>query len=218
MVWLLNYYPVYLKLDGKKCLVVGGGKVAERKVRSILEAGARVYVVSPVLTNWLEEAAAKGTVTAIRRNYTTTDLENAFLVIGATDVPVINSRIARDCHDRNILVNIVDSPADCNFIVPSVFRQGSLSISISTDGKSPMLARRIREELETEFGPEYHEFLELMSDLREHIIRNVPDEEQRRDMFKELVYSDIIQLLKDGQREKVKERISYVLGNDWTQS
>ncbi len=218
MVGLVNYYPVYLKLDGKKCLVVGGGKVAERKVRSLLESGARVFVVSPELTDWLEEAALKGTITVIRRNYTTTDLENAFLVIGATDVPVINRRVARDCHDRNILVNIVDSPADCNFIVPAVFRQGSLSISISTDGKSPMLARRIREKLETEFGPEYHEFLELMSEVREHIINKIPDEEKRRDIFKKLVYSDILQLLKDGQREKVKERISYVLGNDWTQS
>ncbi|WP_418790411.1 precorrin-2 dehydrogenase/sirohydrochlorin ferrochelatase family protein [Phosphitispora sp. TUW77] len=215
---MFNYYPVYLNLDGKKCLVVGGGKVAERKIRSILEAGARAYVVSPELTDWLEEAALKGKITAIRRNYTTTDLENAFIVISATDSQVINSRVASECRDRNILVNVVDCPADCNFIVPAVFRQGALSISISTDGKSPMLARRIKEDMETKFGPEYHEFLELMSNLREQIIKKFSDEEQRRDMFKKLVYSDIIQLLKDGQREKVKERISYVLGNDWTQS
>jgi len=215
---VLSYYPVYLKLDGKKCLVVGGGRIAERKVNSLLESGAQVYVVSPVLTEWLEEIASKDMITVIRRNYTTTDLENAFLVIGATDLQAINTRVARDCHDRNILVNIVDNPGNCNFIVPAVFRQGSLSISISTDGKSPMLAKRIREELKSEFGPEYHEFLELMGNLREQVIAKFPDEKQRRDVFKELVYSDILELLKDGQGEKVKERISYVFGNGWTQS
>ena len=215
---MLSYYPVYLKLDGKKCLVVGGGRIAERKVNSLLESGAQVYVVSPVLTEWLEEIASKDMITVIRRNYTTTDLENAFLVIGATDLQAINTRVARDCHDRNILVNIVDNPGNCNFIVPAVFRQGSLSISISTDGKSPMLAKRIREELKSEFGPEYHEFLELMGNLREQVIAKFPDEKQRRDVFKELVYSDILELLKDGQGEKVKERISYVFGNGWTQS
>ena len=215
---MLSYYPVYLKLDGKKCLVVGGGRIAERKVNSLLESGAQVYVVSPVLTEWLEEIASKDMITVIRRNYTTTGLENAFLVIGATDLQAINTRVARDCHDRNILVNIVDNPGNCNFIVPAVFRQGSLSISISTDGKSPMLAKRIREELKSEFGPEYHEFLELMGNLREQVIAKFPDEKQRRDVFKELVYSDILELLKDGQGEKVKERISYVFGNGWTQS
>ncbi len=213
-----DFYPVYLNLNNKKCLVVGGGTVAERKVKSLLECGARVYVVSPQMNEWLEQAAEGGKITAVRRNYATTDLENAFLVISATDDRRINSRVAEECSERNILVNIVDDPAVCNFIVPSVLRRGPLSISVSTEGKSPMLARRIREELEPAFGPEYHEFLELMGHVRDYIIRNVPEEDRRRDVFHELVYSDILDLLRDGQREKVKERINHVLGGGWTQS
>jgi len=212
-----NQYPVYLNLDGKKCLVVGGGKVAERKVRTLLECDARVYVVSPELTEWLEQAANDGRITAVRRNYTSTDLENAFLVIGATDDQQLNSRVAEECRERNLMVNIVDNPALCNFIVPAVLRQGPLSISISTEGKSPMLARRIREDLESSFGPEYREFLELMGNIREHVVKNIPEEVTRRELFYRLVYSDIIDLLRDGKREKVKERINHVLGSGWTQ-
>lgn len=213
-----EYYPVYLNLNQKKCLVVGGGKVAERKVKSLLECGARVFVASPALSAWLEEAVKEGKVTAIRRNYSTSDLENAFLVIGATDDQAVNDKVAEECSERNILVNIVDQTAKCNFIVPAVIRQGPLSISVSTDGKSPMLARRIREELEQAFGPEYQEFLEIMGNIREHVIMNVPEEDKRRDVFYRLVYSDIIDLLRDGQHEKVKERITHVLGSGWTQS
>lgn len=213
-----EYYPVSLNLNQKKCLVVGGGKVAERKVKSLLHCGARVFVVSPALSAWLEAAVNEGKITAVRRNYTTTDLENTFLVIGATDDHKINDKVAAECSERNILVNIVDQTAKCNFIVPAVIRQGSLSISVSTDGKSPMLARRVREELEQSFGPEYSEFLALMGNIREHVMKNVPREEQRRDIYHRLVYSDIIELLRDGQHEKVKERITDVLGSGWTQS
>ncbi|HWI54657.1 MAG TPA: bifunctional precorrin-2 dehydrogenase/sirohydrochlorin ferrochelatase [Desulfobacteria bacterium] len=213
-----EYYPVYLKLPGRKCVVVGGGKVAERKVKSLLDCDASVYVISPKLTRWLEEATVRGDITVARRNFTTTDLENAFLVIGATDSCETNNLVAEECSARNILVNIVDEPDKCNFIVPAVLRQGPLSISISTDGKSPMLARRIREDLQSAFGDEYREFLDLMGDLREHIINNIPEQEKRKDIFHRLVYSDIIDLLRDGQHEKVKERINHVLGSGWTQS
>lgn len=213
-----EYYPVCLNLSQKKCLVVGGGKVAERKVKSLLYCGARVFVVSPVLSTWLEAAVGEGKITAIRRNYTTTDLENAFLVIGATDDHAINDRVAEECAERNILVNIVDQTAKCNFIVPAVIRQGPLSISVSTDGKSPMLARRIKEELGRTFGPEYGEFLDLLGEIRHHVIKNVPGEDRRRDIYYRLVYSDIIELLRDGQQDKVKERITHVLGSGWTES
>jgi len=213
-----DYYPVYLDLNEKKCLVIGGGKVAERKVKSLLDCGARIFVVSPVLSAWLEQSAREGKVTAIMRNYTITDLDNAFLVIGATDNHLINDKVAQECSKRNILVNIVDQTAKCNFIVPAVIRQGSLSISVSTDGKSPMLARRIREELEQFFGPEYQEFLDLLGNVRKHVLENVPEEDKRRDIFYQLVYSDIIELLRDGEHEKVKERITHVLDSGWTKS
>lgn len=198
--------------------MVGGGKVAERKVKNLLASGATVIVVSPALTEWLEEAAAGGNIAVARRGYVSDDLKDVFLAIGATDNHRINRTVAADCQKRNIPVNIVDNPAECSFIVPAVLRRGSLSVSISTDGKSPMLARRIRERLESEFGPEYDEFLELMAKVREYLISNVPDEEQRRNTFRNLVDSDIVDLIKQGRHEKVKERITHVLGNGWTQS
>ncbi|MFA5881260.1 MAG: bifunctional precorrin-2 dehydrogenase/sirohydrochlorin ferrochelatase [Eubacteriales bacterium] len=213
-----DHYPVYLKLDNKKCLVVGGGAIAERKVKALLDCAAKVFVVSPQFTTWLEESAAEKKITAIRRNYATTDLENAFLVIGATDDELTNCRVAEECQERNVLVNIVDDQAKCSFIVPAILRQGSLSISIATEGKSPMLARRIREELTPTFGPEYREFLELMDSVRDHVLRTVPEQGKRRDLFERLVYSDIIELIREGQHEKVKERITHVLGSGWTQS
>ncbi|MFZ5641100.1 MAG: precorrin-2 dehydrogenase/sirohydrochlorin ferrochelatase family protein, partial [Bacillota bacterium] len=145
------------------------------------------------------------------------DLESAFLVISATDDEKINRRVAVDCLERNILINVVDDPAKCNFIVPAVFRQGALSVSVSTEGKSPMLARKIREDLPAVFGPEYGEFLELMGDLREQIINTVAVPEERRRLFYDLVNSDILELLKNGQHEKVKERIGLVLGHSRTQ-
>ncbi len=218
VIILVDLYPVCLKLDGKKCLIVGGGKVAERKVKSIIAYGAKVYVVSPQLTEWMEKAAEEKKITVIRRNYTTTDLENAFLVVGATDNQLLNNRIAEECHERDILVNIVDDQNKGNFIVPAVLRQGSLIISIATNGKSPMLARRLREELAQVFGPEYGEFLELMSNLRDHVISTVPEESRRRDIFYQLVYSDIIDLLRTGQHERIKERVNHVLGSGRTQS
>lgn len=212
-----NLYPVYLDLRRKKCLVVGGGKVAERKVRSLLDCGAEVYVVSPQLTTELAGMNRAGEIVYIERNYTTTDLESAFLVISATDDEKINRRVAVDCLERNILINVVDDPAKCNFIVPAVFRQGALSVSVSTEGKSPLLARKIREDLPAVFGPEYGEFLELMGDLREQIINTVAVPEERRRLFYDLVNSDILELLKNGQHEKVKERIGLVLGHSRTQ-
>lgn len=210
-------YPVYLDLHEKKCLVVGGGKVAERKISSLLDCGGRVFVVSPQLTPELARMAESGEIVHIHRNYTTTDLENAFLVVSATDDEKINRRVADDCLERNVLVNVVDDPAKCNFFVPAVFRQGALSISVSTEGKSPMLARKIREGLPEMFGPEYSEFLDLMGILRERIITTVAVPEERRRLFYDLVNSDILDLLKTGQHEKVKERIDLVLGSGRTQ-
>lgn len=212
-----NLYPVYLNLRERKCLVVGGGKVAERKIHSLLDCGALVYVVSPQLTPELAVMAGAGEIVHVQRNYTTTDLENAFLVISATNDDKINRRVAGDCLERNVLINVVDDPPQCNFVVPAVYRQGALSISVSTEGKSPMLARKIREGLTEMFGPEYSEFLELMGTLRERIITTVAIPEERRRMFNDLVNSDILDLLKAGQHEKVKERIDCVLSRSRTQ-
>ena len=184
---MYDFYPVYLSIRGKKCLVIGGGNVAERKVKSLLECGAGVWVVSPLLTEELSKLKEQNQIHCLPREYSPEDLEGCFLVISATDDADTNKRVADDCLARNIPVNVVDEPDRCSFIVPSVMRRGDLCIAISTSGKSPLLARKIRERLEELFGPEYAEYLELMGTLRKKIIREVPDKQSRREIFECLV-------------------------------
>ena len=205
---MYNFYPISLDLKNRKCLVVGGGRVAERKVRSLLQCGAHVWVVSPELTGELQKLAAEGTISFVRRHYATEDLEECFLVISAVDDHEINSRVANDCSERSILVNVVDDPPRCLFAVPSVLRRGSLCIAVSTDGKSPLLARRIREELESLFGAEYDEFLEIMGEVRSRVLREIPDKEERRRIFECLINSDLLKLIREGERDLVEERVA----------
>lgn len=205
-------YPVFLDLNDKRCLVVGGGEVAERKVQALLDTGARVRVISPVLTNYLSEAVQSGQIEAITRSYSRGDIAGAFLVISATDDEIQNRQVAEDCLRENILVNVVDDPGQCSFIVPAVVRRGSLAIAVSTDGKSPLLSRRIREKLAEQFGWEYADYVEILGELRRRIIAEVADISRRRQLFADLVDSDILELMKNGETQKVKERIKDVLG------
>lgn len=200
-------YTISLDLFQKDCLVVGGGQVAERKVRSLLECGARVKVISPEITPGLGKLAAEGLILYREGFYQDIDLTGVFLVIGATDSEEVNRRVADDCAARNLVVNIVDDPGKGNFFVPAVVRRGALTIAVSTEGKSPMLARKIREELERAYGPQFSEFLELLGQLRERVINNETSEQKKRNLLEELVSEEILDLLKEGRLELVKERL-----------
>lgn len=202
------FYPIFLNLNKQKCLVIGGGKVAERKVNSLLECGAQVKVVSPEITEKLKEMVKSGTIEHICRKFCSSDLDDVFLVISATSDEDLNNKIAQECRKRNILVNVVDDPEKCSFIVPSVVRRGDLSIAISTSGKSPALAKKIRQELEAYFGPEYGEFLEIMGEIRKKILTEIPSQEERKKVFNKLIQSDILELLKRGNKQLVEERIA----------
>lgn len=181
--------------------------MAERKVRSLLECGASVRVVSPEITPGLKILAGEGRIFYRQGYYLASDLEGVFLVIGSTDQEPVNRQVAEDCASCNIIVNIVDDPAKGNFFVPAVVRRGSLTIAVSTDGKSPMLARKIREELEKHYGPQYGEFLDMLGELREAIIRNVADNEKKREILEKLVDDMVLGLLKEGKMDMVKERV-----------
>lgn len=200
-------YSISLDLNNKGCLVVGGGKVAERKVRSLLECGARVRVVSPEITPGLASLAGEGKILFREGRYRTSDLEGIFLVIGSTDQEAVNRQVADDCAARNLVVNIVDDPLKGNFFVPAVVRRGALTIAVSTGGKSPMLARKIREELESVYGPQYEEFLDMLGSLREDILQHYSDHDQKREIFESLVDDHVLSLLKEGRMDRVKERI-----------
>ncbi|WP_337999080.1 bifunctional precorrin-2 dehydrogenase/sirohydrochlorin ferrochelatase [Desulforamulus hydrothermalis] len=200
-------YPIFVKLAGRLCLVVGGGQVAERKVGSLLECGARVIVVSPEVTPAIKEWADQGKLELRRRAYHTSDLAGVFLVFAATNRSEINRQVTEDCLARNLAVNVADDPDACNFYVPSVIRRGKLAIAVSTGGASPALAARIRRLLERQFGPEYQEFMEILADVRSQVLQDVTDIEQRRKIFSHLVESDIIELLRNKEYDQVKERI-----------
>lgn len=187
--------------------MVGGGQVAERKVRSLLECGARVRVVSPEISPGLKLMAEKGKIVYRHGYYRTSDLEGIFLAIGSTDQETVNQQVADDCSARNLIVNIVDDPMKGNFFVPAVVRRGSLTIAVSTDGKSPMLARKLREELEKTYGPQYEEFLDMLGDLREDVIRNVLDQDKKREILENLVDDMVLSFLKEGRMDMVKERV-----------
>ncbi|MHB1252835.1 MAG: precorrin-2 dehydrogenase/sirohydrochlorin ferrochelatase family protein, partial [Candidatus Humimicrobiaceae bacterium] len=182
-------YPVYLNITSQKCLVVGGGDVAERKIKNLLECGARVMVVSPECNKKVAGMVIAGEIKYHQNNYQTSDLEGAMLVISAADSEDVNRKVAEDCLARGILVNVVDSPDLCNFFIPSVIRRGDLAISISTGGKSPLLAVRLRMELEKQFGKEYEKFLEIMGRVRQRVLAECDDPAVRNEIFQRLIDS-----------------------------
>ena len=206
-----QFYPVFLDMKYKKCLVVGGGRVAARKVKSLLDCGADVTVVSPVLTAELKEMAAAETIEYLQEPYNRKQLEGKFLVIVATDEQEINRMIAADCFACNVLVNVVDIPHLCNFYVPSLVSRGPLSIAISTEGKSPAYARLLREELEQSIGETDGRFVEYLGKLRPLIMEQVPDPRKRKALYREMAGKEFFAMFKaltPAQLElKVKEMI-----------
>ncbi len=204
---MAGLYMVSLDLKNKKCLVVGGGNVAERKARSLIECGALVYVVSPGLSPALKSMAGEGLISYRQGIYESSDLKEVFLVFSATGREDVNRQIADDCAGLNIMINAVDDPAKCSFFVPAAVRRGSLAIAVSTEGKSPLLARKIREELESVYGPQYGEFLELLGGLRKEVIKNVTDPEKKKKVLENLVNEEIMSMLKKGRLEQAKEML-----------
>ena len=162
----MAYYPVYLDLRERPCVVIGGGAVAARKVEGLLECGARVTVVAPILGPALKELLRAGRIEARLRPYADGDLAGAMLAIAATDEPSVNAQVAAEARARGVLLNAADDPERCDFILPAVVRRGDLQIAISTGGRSPALARRVREDLERLLPAEYAELLPLLADLR----------------------------------------------------
>ncbi|HXX57875.1 MAG TPA: bifunctional precorrin-2 dehydrogenase/sirohydrochlorin ferrochelatase [Thermodesulfovibrionales bacterium] len=179
-------YPLFLDLNGRRCLVIGGGRVAERKCLPLMNSGALVTIVSPSLTKRLEGYKIKGLVKHKKREYRSSDIKSSFLVIAATNSEEINRQISRDAEAADKLLNVVDQPALCNFIVPSVVRRGLLTIAVSTGGASPAMAKAIRKELQQLYGPEFSRFLGLMKKLRSKAMKEITNRKQREAFLKEL--------------------------------
>ena len=207
-----TYYPVYIELREQPCVVIGGGKIAEGKVEGLLAARASVTVISPELTPRLHELAEKKQISYFARAYQPGDLTGAFLVICATDQAEINHQVWEEATGNRQLVNVVDDTPRCNFIAPSILRKGDLTIAISTSGKAPALAVRLKERLQRELGPEYERFLELASELREPLAQHIPDFETRKALWYELVDSEILDVLACGDERAARDMISRMVG------
>jgi siroheme synthase-like protein len=206
-------YPVFLVgLENKRCVVIGGGHEAERKVDGLLECDAQVAVISQHITSQLQEWVDGGQIEWLARNYQPGDLAGAFLVIAENASAAISTQIWEE--GQGALVNVMDDVPHCNFIAGSVLRQGPLTIAISTNGSAPALAVRMRQKMQKEFGPEYGAFLELMQELRQPLAEQYPDFQQRKDMWYRLVDSDILDLLRAGDADQVLARVAEIVGAD----
>lgn len=195
---LVKTYTINLvDLHIQQTIVVGGGKVAARKVEGLLAAEARVKVISPLLVSELQAWVDSGTIDFIQRPYQDGDLEGAYLVIAATGEKAVNHAVWGEATTRGCLINVVDDPEHSTFILPAILRRGDLSIAISTGGNSPALARRLRERLESVFGPEYGTLTELLALLRPELIENYPPGQDRLQAALRIIDSEILPIIID---------------------
>lgn len=203
-----KYYPAFVDIEEQPCLVVGGGAIAAEKAGSLLECGGAVTVISPDLTEELRGRAERGELRWIEREYEPGDVRGFKLVISATDTAEVNERVYGDAEAEGIMVNVVDVPALCRYIVPSIVRQGDLCIAISTGGKSPALAKKIRGQLEGAFGTEYADLLDLLGAYRPRMKAAHPEDiETRARLWTSLVDSDLLDLIRDGRAEEARDRV-----------
>jgi len=211
----MKYYPVNLDIRNRACLVVGGGAVGTRKVKTLVDCGGVVTVVSPQATSQLAQMAADGLITLENRAYRSADIEDKFLVIGATDDETLNRQIHADADARNTLCNIADRPEICNFILPAIVNRGDLVLAVSTSGKSPAYAKRMRKELEKQFGAEYEPFLRLMGAIRERLLREKHEPEAHKPLFEKMIDAGLLDLVRKNETEQIDTLLREVLGKGY---
>ena len=209
----MKYYPIFLRVAGRPCLVIGAGKVAEQRVESLLNAGARVTVISPESTPALAALAAAGTIVLQPRPYAGGDLCGFFLAYAATDDGPLHAQIAREAEAAGVLLNVVDDPQRCDFIMPSVLERGDVVIATSTSGTSPALARRIRRQLEGVVGPEYELAARVLGRLRERLTAQLYPSAERRRIFAALVDSPLLDYLRARQTSDVDRLLASTAGD-----
>jgi precorrin-2 dehydrogenase/sirohydrochlorin ferrochelatase len=213
----MHLYSLCLKLQGARCVVIGGGNVARRKAASLLECGAQVTVISPELCRELEDRVESGEIKAVRREFEPEDLRGARLAIAATNNRAVNETVSEAARRMGVLLNVVDVPELCDFYVPASVRRGRLEIAVSTTGAFPALAKKLRIELESRFGREYGPYLELLEQLREEIKARVSDAAERNRAEEALLEAPVLEALAQGKLEKarglLREAASPWLGN-----
>lgn len=178
----MDYYSVSLNLRNKKAVVIGGGKIAERKVVGLSESGAVITVISPDISENLYKMVQSGTITWLKKSFSADDLKNAFLIIAATDKSEVNLKV-KEAAAPNQLISIVDNPAQSNFILPSVIKRGKLHITVSTSGASPLLAKKLKQEISEQYGEEYKEYVDFLFSCRQTILKEIKDDKIKQKLL-----------------------------------
>jgi precorrin-2 dehydrogenase/sirohydrochlorin ferrochelatase len=204
------FYIACLRLSGRRCVVVGGGDIGLEKIEGLLACDGRVTLVAPDAIDPLRELAAEGSIEWERREYRPEDLEGTFMVIAATDHSDVNIRVYEDAERRAMLVNVVDVPPLCNFILPAIFRTGPLAIAISTAGASPALAKRIKSEIAEEYGEPYARLAEILNEVRGWAKGTLPTYQDRKVFFESIVNGepDPVELLRQGDEQAVRDMVT----------
>lgn len=208
------YYPIFADLHGRRCVVIGGGLVAQRKVTTLLDYGARLTVVSPVLTRRLAAYARQGRIRHVARRFRPADLRGAWLAYAATNDPAINASVHRTAKRLRIFANVVDQTSLCLFIAPSIFRRGPLTIAVSTGGGSPSLAKRLRRELGRTIGREYAPMLRLLTSLRGAAKRRLPSYQDRKRYFDRLIRGKALELMRTGNARQARKQALDLLAQE----
>lgn len=203
-------YPIMLRLEGKKVVVIGGGRVAERKVTGLLGTGPLITVISPQATDKLKGLASSGLIEWLEKSFSKEDIEGAFLIFAATNDNELNQSIKMAAGNQQ-LVTIADDPDGSDFHVPSQIQRGRLSIAVSTGGASPTLARKIREQLENQFDEQYEEYLEFLFTARQRILKEVKDPSRKGKILTAIVNEEF---LKSPNREADFARLLQNIEND----
>ncbi|MCX8021380.1 MAG: bifunctional precorrin-2 dehydrogenase/sirohydrochlorin ferrochelatase [Syntrophorhabdaceae bacterium] len=203
-----SYYPLFLNIESKMCVVFGGGNVAERKVAMLKDFGAHIRVVSPVVTKWILNLSRKGKIELLQREYREGDVKGACLVIAATNNRDINTMIRKEAESLGIPINVVDDPELCDFIVPSILRKGPITIAISTSGTLPMLSKRLKEELNRFITEDHVVYAKKIGSFRSHLIKKVKDPEKRAAIMAEIGKMDMKDVVHLSVRELLKRYTS----------
>lgn len=205
-------YPVCLNIAKRLCVVVGGGSVAERKIRGILAASGQVRVVSPALTVGLRDLAEQGRVEWRQKSYSADDLDGGYMVFAATNSSAAQEAVCRDARAARLLLNVADAPELCDFQTTSVIRRGDLTLSVATSGRSPAVAAMVRRRLERDFGEEYGLLTALVGQLREQILREASSDVDKKILFQKILCDDIVEWLRERQWERIQRHLESVLG------
>jgi precorrin-2 dehydrogenase / sirohydrochlorin ferrochelatase len=202
------YYPIYIDIENREVVIIGGGNVCARKAETMMKYGARVTVVAPELNDEIEQWARDGRLSIRRKRYDHADLDGANIVIASTDDTSVNEQIAADCRARRIPVNVVDVTPLCEFIIPAIVESGSIQIAVSTGGKSPAIARTLKEDLQRMIGPEYAEVNDVLATLREGAKGVLPTDVDRKRFFDGIIAAGVLEQLRAGRRAEAYETIA----------